>query len=177
MIGYRWSNWLPDRVTAVSRATADTYRTARMVSARRLAVLPNGVDVEAWRPDEAVRTTVRRELGLKDEFLWLASGRLEPVKDYPTLLRAMADLPTSARLVVAGAGWQESELRALTRNLGLEQRVHYLGFVPNVCRWMQAADGFVLSSRWEGLPLGLLEAAACGLPAVATQIRPPCEQK
>lgn len=169
-IGYRWSDWLPDRVTAVSRATADTYRTARMVSAPHLTVLPNGVDVEALQPDATVRTAVRLELGLSDEFLWLATGRLEPVKDYPTLLRAMADLPASARLVVAGAGGQESKLRVLTKQLGLEQRVHYLGFEPNVCRWMQAADGFVLSSRWEGLPLGLLEAAACALPAVATDV-------
>lgn len=169
-IGYRWSDWLPDRVTAVSRATADTYRAARMVSAPRLTVLPNGVDVAVWRPDAAVRTSVRRELGLSNEFLWLAVGRLEPVKDYPTLLRAMANLPVSTRLVIAGAGWQEGELRALTSQLGLDQRVRFLGFEPNVSRWMQAADGFVLSSRWEGLPLGLLEAAACGLPAVATDV-------
>jgi glycosyltransferase involved in cell wall biosynthesis len=169
-IGYRLSDWLPDRVTAVSRAAADFYRAAGMVAAERLTVLPNGVDVEAWRPDAAVRNDVRRELGLRDEFLWLATGRLEPVKDYPTLLRAMVDLPASARLAVAGAGWQKSELRGLTKCLGLEPRVRFLGFEPNVGRWMQAADGFVLSSLWEGLPMGLLEAAACGLPAVATNV-------
>jgi glycosyltransferase involved in cell wall biosynthesis len=169
-IGYRWSDWLPDRVTAVSRATADAYLGARMVSAQRLAVLPNGVDLEAWRPDAAVRAAVRRELGLTDEFLWLATGRLEPVKDYPTLLRAMVGLAPSARLVVAGAGCLEGELRGLTMQLGLERRVRFMGFEPNVCRWMQAADGFVLSSRLEGLPLVLLEAAACGLPSVATDV-------
>jgi glycosyltransferase involved in cell wall biosynthesis len=169
-IGYRLSDWLPDRVTAVSRAAADFYRAAGMVAAERLTVLPNGVDVEAWRPDAAVRNDVRRELGLRDEFLWLATGRLEPVKDYPTLLRAMVGLPSSARLAVAGAGWQKSELRGLTKCLGLEPRVRFLGFEPNVGRWMHAADGFVLSSLWEGLPMGLLEAAACGLPAVATNV-------
>lgn len=169
-IGYRLSDWLPDSVTAVSRATADAYRAAGMVSAHRLAVLPNGVDVESWQPDASVRATARRELGLTEEFLWLATGRLEPVKDYPTLLRAMVDLPPSARLVVAGAGWQRSVLQGLSKQLGIEQRVRFLGFEPDVGRWMQAADGFVLSSRWEGLPLGLLEAAACGLPAVATDV-------
>jgi len=169
-IGYRLSDWLPDRVTAVSWAAADFYRAAGMVAAERLTVLPNGVDVEAWRPDAAVRNDVRRELGLRDEFLWLATGRLEPVKDYPTLLRAMVGLPSSARLAVAGAGWQKSELRGLTKCLGLEPRVRFLGFEPNVGRWMHAADGFVLSSLWEGLPMGLLEAAACGLPAVATNV-------
>lgn len=169
-LGYRWSDWLPDRVTAVSQAAADAYAAARMVSAHRLAVLPNGVDVDRWRPDAAVRREVRAEMRLGDEFLWLAAGRLEPVKDYPTLLRAMAGLSQSARLVIAGAGRLGSELRALSGQLGLTARVRFLGFEPGVCRWMQAADGFVLSSLWEGLPLGLLEAAACGLPAVATDV-------
>jgi glycosyltransferase involved in cell wall biosynthesis len=82
----------------------------------------------------------------------------------------MVGLAPSARLVVAGAGCLEGELRGLTMQLGLERRVRFMGFEPNVCRWMQAADGFVLSSRLEGLPLVLLEAAACGLPSVATDV-------
>jgi glycosyltransferase involved in cell wall biosynthesis len=62
------------------------------------------------------------------------------------------------------------ELTALARKLGLERRVCLLGFEPNVQRWMQAADGFVLSSRYEGLPMVLLEAGACGVPVVATDV-------
>jgi glycosyltransferase involved in cell wall biosynthesis len=126
--------------------------------------------VEEWRPDEAVRAAVRRELGLSDEFLWFAAGRLEAVKDYRTLLSALAQMPGPPRLVIAGSGPLEGELRRLTSELGLESRVRFLGFEPNVRRWMQVADGFVLSSRWEGLPMGLLEAGACALPAVATDV-------
>jgi glycosyltransferase involved in cell wall biosynthesis len=139
-----------------------------MVVESKLTVMPNGVDVEAWKPDAAVRTAVRTELGLDEEFLWLAAGRLEPVKDYPTLLAAMVQVPQPARLLIAGSGPLQDELVRLSAQLGLEQRVHFLGFQPNLLRWMQAADGFVLSSRCEGLPMGLLEAAACALPAVAT---------
>jgi glycosyltransferase involved in cell wall biosynthesis len=141
-----------------------------MVSHRSLLVLPNGVDVELWRPDPSVRQAVRRELNLADEFLWLAAGRLDPVKDYPTLLAALTALPEPARLVIAGAGPLEGELTQLSARLGLEHRVTFLGFVPQLRRWMQAADGFVLSSRWEGLPMALLEASACALPAVATDV-------
>jgi glycosyltransferase involved in cell wall biosynthesis len=167
-LGYRWSGWLADRVTAVSHAAAAAHLSAGMVTPGKLLVLPNGVDVEEWRPDAPARNAVRRELGLEDEFLWLAAGRLEPVKDYPTLLAAMAKVPVPARLLIAGSGPLKDELLGLSVRLGLERRVRFLGFEPDLRRWMRAADGFVLSSRCEGLPMGLLEAAACALPAVAT---------
>jgi glycosyltransferase involved in cell wall biosynthesis len=170
LLGYSVSGWLPDQVTAVSQAVADSHLAARMVSKARLLVLPNGVDVEVWRPDVSVRQTVRRELGIDNEFLWLAAGRLDQVKDYPTLLKAMTGVPEPARLLVAGAGPLQGELTRLCMSLGLERRVTFLGFTPDVRRWMQAADGFVLSSQWEGLPMGLLEATACALPAIATDV-------
>jgi glycosyltransferase involved in cell wall biosynthesis len=169
-LGYRWSNWIPDRVTAVSQAVADAHLSAAMVTSKKLAVVPNGVDVEAFRPDSAVRTAVRRECGLKDEFLWLAAGRLEAVKDYPTLLRAFAQAGEPARLFIAGSGSLQADLTRLAAELGLDKRVSLLGFQTDPRSWMQAADGFVLSSLWEGLPMGLLEAAASALPAVATDV-------
>jgi glycosyltransferase involved in cell wall biosynthesis len=136
----------------------------------RLSVLGNGIEVEAWAPDIQARVAARRQLGLTDEFLWMAVGRLEPVKDYPTLLRAMARAPENARLFILGTGPLEGELAKLAAQLGLKQRVRFLGFEPNVEHWMQGADGFVLSSRYEGLPMVLLEAGACGVPAVATDV-------
>jgi glycosyltransferase involved in cell wall biosynthesis len=169
-LGYRLSRALPDRVTAVSQSVADSHASARMVRVPTLTVLPNGVDVEAWTPDERVRAEMRRELGLEDEFLWLASGRLEMVKDYPTLLKAMVAVPAPARLVIAGGGPLLNNLARLTSHLGLCERVKFLGFEPRVKRWYQAADGFVHSSRWEGLPMALLEAGACALPAVTTDV-------
>jgi glycosyltransferase involved in cell wall biosynthesis len=62
------------------------------------------------------------------------------------------------------------ELRDLASSLNLGQRVSFLGFVPEVLPLLQAADGFVLASQWEGLPIALLEASCCGLPAVATSV-------
>ncbi len=168
--GYRVSNWLVDRVTAVSEAVAETHLAAGMVSRGKLTVLSNGVDTEALRPDAQARAAARKKLGLKDEFLWLAAGRLEPVKDYSTLLEAMMNVPEPARLLIAGGGVLQRELLGLCTCLGLERRVTFLGFEPTVKRWMQAADGFVLSSRWEGLPMGLLEAGACALPVIATDV-------
>jgi len=169
-LGYRLSARLPDCVTVVSQAAADAHLRGGMVRADKLIVLPNGVDTESYRPDAAVREQMRRELGLGDAFLWLAAGRLEAVKDYPTLLQAMTGVPEPARLSIAGAGPLEGELRALAARLGIEERVRFAGFVPDIARWMQAGDGFVLSSLWDGLPMALLEAAACGVPAVASDV-------
>ncbi|HEY1804710.1 MAG TPA: glycosyltransferase [Terracidiphilus sp.] len=168
--GYALSRWMPDHVTAVSRATAAAHLAARMVREDRLSIVGNGVEIEAWAPDLQARNAARRELGLTDEFLWMIVGRLEPVKDYPTLLRAMVRTPENARLLILGAGPLETELVKLAGQFGLEKRVRFLGFEPNVAHWMQAADGFVLSSRYEGLPMVLLEAGACGVPAVATDV-------
>jgi glycosyltransferase involved in cell wall biosynthesis len=141
-----------------------------MVRREELSILGNGIEVDAWKPNAHARAEARWRLGLTDEFLWLAVGRLEAVKDYPTLLKALARAPETARLLVLGAGSLEMELARLATKLGLERRVCFLGFEPNVKRWMRAADGFVLSSRYEGLPMVLLEAGACGVPAVATDV-------
>jgi glycosyltransferase involved in cell wall biosynthesis len=82
----------------------------------------------------------------------------------------MTTVSPPAQLVIAGAGPLESDLRLLAHQLDLEQRVRFLGFEPNVLRWMQAADGFVLSSWWEGLSMALLEACSCALPLVASDV-------
>lgn len=169
-LGYRLSRSLADQVTAVSRAVADSHLAAKMVNRKSLVVVHNAVDVEEWRPNEEVRAAIRRELGLDNQFLWLAAGRLEMVKDYPTLLKAMVNLPRSARLVIAGQGSLLGNLAHLSSRLGLGGRVRFLGHAPNLRRWMQAADGLVLTSRWEGLPMVLLEAGACALPVIATDV-------
>jgi len=168
--GYRCSKRIPDRVAAVSEGVAEAWRSAHLVLQPRLVVIPNGVDVERWRPDPARRDELRRLLGFRDQFLWFAAGRLDPVKDYPALLWAMMEVPRAAHLVIAGAGQDEAALRRLALQFGIESRLRFLGFQPDVLPWMQAADAFVLSSRWEGLPMSLLEAGACALPAVATDV-------
>ena len=168
--GYCCSRWLPDHVTAVSGATADSHLAAGMVDANRLTVLGNGIDVDAWRPGAKARAEVRSQLGFEGEFLWLAAGRLEAVKDFPTLLTAMTRAPQNARLVVLGDGPMRAELGRMAEELELGRRVRFVGFEPNVRRWMQAADGFVLASRYEGLPMVLLEAGACAVPAVASDV-------
>jgi glycosyltransferase involved in cell wall biosynthesis len=161
---YRVTDALSDRTVAVSNAVAARHAAARAVSPRKLKVIPNGVDTTEFQPDASARARLRAELGITDEFLWLAAGRLIWKKDYPTLLRAMERLPHGL-LCIAGAGPLEGELRA--QAVGLGTRVRFLGARGDLPALMNAADGLALSSVVEGLPMVLLEAAASGLPCVA----------
>jgi len=169
-MAYRFTTRLSDCVTAVSNGVAAACRADGIAKPDRLVVIPNGIDTARWTPDGVVRAQLREELGVRDEFLWCTVGRLEPVKDHALLLHALAALPARAHLVVAGAGRLKAELHSLTRHLRIERRVRFLGFQPDPRCLLQAADGFALTSRWEGLSMSLLEAGACGLPCVATGV-------
>jgi glycosyltransferase involved in cell wall biosynthesis len=100
-------------------------------------------------------------------------GRFETPKDYPTMLRAFADLRRTrpeALLVGVGRGPLQAETVALARELGLDQAVPIAGVRRGVPQVMNAADGYLMSSAWEGMPMVLLEAGAAGLPIVATAV-------
>lgn len=169
-IAFRASAFLSDCTTAVSESAARLWLANGLIPPHKSVVLPNGIDTALWRPDPESRIRLRAELGWNDAFVWLAAGRLEPVKNHAALLHAMPLLPATTRLVIAGTGALEQSLRDRAAALGLAERVQFLGFVDDVLPWMQGADAVALASRWEGLPLVLLEAAACALPAVATDV-------
>ncbi len=164
---YRATDPLADATVAVCQAVAERHAASGAVRRARLRVIPNGVDTERFRPDTASRDRLRGEFGAGDEFVWLAAGRLMWKKDYPTMLRAAARLGGGI-LLIAGTGPLESELATLARELGV--RAHFLGAREDVPALMNAADGLVLSSVVEGLPMVLLEAAASGLPCVTTDV-------
>ncbi|HWA94530.1 MAG TPA: glycosyltransferase [Terracidiphilus sp.] len=168
--GYRCSNWLTDQTTAVSRDAASAYSTAGIVWEKKLTVVPNAVDVAEWNANPIVRAGMRREHGIENKFLWFASGRLEAVKDYSTLLHAFSMVDPQSILIIAGDGVLRDGLERLAGQLGIHMRVKFLGFIENPMLWMQSADGFVQTSRWEGLPMSVLEAGACALPTVATNV-------
>ena len=103
----------------------------------------------------------------------LAAGRLSGEKDYPTLLRAFAEVvgSRSARLVILGQGVERESLLELAERLGVSDRFDLPGFDVNPFRYMSRASVFVLSSRYEGFPNVLAQAMACGAPVVSTDCR------
>jgi glycosyltransferase involved in cell wall biosynthesis len=173
MAAYRVASGLVDRFTIISQLAAERYVAIRAVPARLLQVVPNAVDTDRFRRLPEARAAVRRELGLGDEFVWLAVGRFEEAKDYPTMIAAFARLararPTS-RLMLVGKGSLREDVEKLLRANDLMGRVSFLGVRRDVPELMSAADGYLLSSAWEGMPVVLLEAAAVELPIVATRV-------
>jgi len=100
----------------------------------------------------------------------LGVGRLTPAKDFPTLLRAFAEVRRRrpARLMILGEGAERPKLEAIVRELGIGEDVALPGFRENAAAYMAASSVFVLSSAWEGLPTVLIEALAAGARVVST---------
>jgi glycosyltransferase involved in cell wall biosynthesis len=135
----------------------------------RIAIAPNAADLDLFATEtaRADRDTLRARLGLTGT-TFLCVGRLAPEKGVDLLLRALADVP-GVTLAVAGVGPEEAALRALAER-SAPGRVRFLGFVApaRLVEWYAAADAFVLPSRSEQWSIPLNEAAAAGLPLVAT---------
>jgi glycosyltransferase involved in cell wall biosynthesis len=174
MAGYRLTNRLADHMTIISQAAADRFVRDRIVPRELLSVVPNGVNLDEFLnvPRDA-RASLRRSLELGDEFAWLAVGRFETAKDYATMLRGFTEVRRrrpDAVLLLVGRGSLQGETEALVRALALEGAVRFLGVRRDVPALTQAADAYVMSSAWEGMPMVLLEAAAGALPIVATAV-------
>jgi glycosyltransferase involved in cell wall biosynthesis len=175
MAAYPLTNTLVDHMTIVSQAAFDRFVGDGIVPKDILRVVPNGVDMARFRSaSSGAGQSVRLSLGLTEGgFVWLAVGRFEVAKDYPNMLRAFAKVREQeprAVLLLVGRGSLQKETEALARELGLGTGVRFLGVRSDVPEVMSAADGYVMSSAWEGMPMVLLEAAAAGLPIVATRV-------
>lgn len=170
---YRWTDRWSDGTTSICQAAADRSVGAGAVPASKIRVVHNGLELDDFAPDPESRSRLRAELRIGDGFAWLTVGRLEPQKDVPNLLAAFAALPTAPRrpsLWIVGDGPLRAGLEARAREMGVADRTHFLGIRRDVPALMGAADGFVLGSAWEGLPLVLLEAQAMSLPCVCTDV-------
>lgn len=170
-----WSSWMADAIICNSRATQERFRRRGPFRPRSTVVL-NGVDLNAFHPG-IERRAFREALGLPEGVLVVGTvGRLHPTKGQDTFLLAAHQIVrerNDVHFLIAGEdispnrSW-EARLRTLTRDLGLEDRVHFTGFRRDIPQVMAAMDCFVLASIVDPIPRGTQEAMACGLPVVAT---------
>ena len=172
-IAYRLTDSLADLTTNVSQAAVERYIRVGAAPKDKIIFVPNGIDTSRFKPDRDTGWRLRNELGIDNYFVWLAVGRFEAAKDYPNMLQAfkmVVDKKQDTLLLLAGQGSLLEETRKLANELDLEDKVRFLGVRRDVPDLMNAADAYVMSSAWEGMPMVLLEAEACGLPVVATDV-------
>ena len=159
------------RYVALSRHLEDYLERRVGVPAGRLSQMYNGVDTERFAPAEARRPIEGCPFSAEKDFVVGWVGRMDPIKDLPTLVRAFkrANAPRM-RLVLVGDGATRPALEALVRERGLEDRVWLAGERADIAQVMQGFDCFALSSRGEGISNTILEAMASRLPIVATRV-------
>jgi glycosyltransferase involved in cell wall biosynthesis len=159
---------LLDRLFAVSDSVRDSLIAERLMPDDKVMTLANGVEAPAW---SGGRLRARRDLELpEDAPVILFLGRLVEQKEPAVLLRALSLLRSTrpdALVLLAGEGPLRGELEREAGALELGGRVQFLGNRSDVGRLLAAADVLAMPSRFEGLPLAVLEAMATGLPIVA----------
>lgn len=159
-----------DVLVAVSEEVRDDLLRLRIGTPEKFRVIRLGINLEAHRAVTEPSGELRRMIGLSsDVSLLVALGRLAPVKDLETMITAVARLG-DVHLAVLGDGEERARLRAHAERLGVGGRVHFVGWWLDVPAALSDADLVVLSSRNEGTPVALIEAAACGRAVVATDV-------
>jgi glycosyltransferase involved in cell wall biosynthesis len=166
---------ISDCLIGVSQATVDDLVRLGVAPRERFRVLPLGLDLDrlAELPGEW-RAGSRSELGIGEgETLLVFVGRVVPIKRLDLLLDALArarEADPRLRLAIVGDGEERQQLERQAAELGIAGDVHFLGYRRELRPVLAAADLAVLSSDNEGTPVSLIEAAAAGLPAVATDV-------
>jgi len=171
-LALRATRGLDSLSTCVSQMALRAYVRDGVVSRRRAAWVPNGVDLERFHRSDKARSKVRTALGVdKEAFLWLAVGRLTELKRHDRLLDAFAELDDrSAMLALAGDGELRADLLTQAQASAARDQVMFLGRRDDPEALMSAADALALCSQEEALPMVLIEAAGCELPSVATDV-------
>lgn len=166
----RWS----DNTTNVCQAAVDAFIAQGLAEPSRIRVMHNGISHEpvSASSQAAKRKAILEELGIDDTFLWLTIGRMDDdQKDFPFLIETYKrPVFSNSKLLIVGTGTQIEKLKALVRISGVRDRIIFLGIRKDARELMVAVDAFVLPSKWEGLPIVLLEAAVASLPVVCTDV-------
>lgn len=170
-----------DHIIAVSEAVAVSLGEWMPHVVNKTVVIHNGIQQAYFQTAES-KDDIRQRLGLDSQkSVIFASGNFRLAKGFDLLLQALVmvietydsenikrdNLPV---LVIAGEGELQESMKDLSHQLGIEDQVRFLGFRTDMPEILKAADLFVLSSRWEGCPMVILESMALGVPVLATNV-------
>lgn len=157
---------------ACSEAAKHWFYPPELIASGRVRVVANAIDTARFRFAPDKRRAARQALGIADELVVICVARFRPEKNQSFLLdvlRAMRAQGCDATLVFVGDGPCEAAVRERAGALGLAAHTRFLGARSDVPELLCAADAFALPSRWEGLPLTVIEAQASGLHGVVSE--------
>jgi len=165
---------LVTRNLAVSEANRAYLCDVKRYPRHKVAVVPNGRDLDSYRTPEFAVEEVRSHWNLQGvDSILVCPGRLEPQKGHEFLIEAMGvvakDFP-STRLLVVGEGSLRTALEQRVVQLGLQKHVVFVGFQANIAAYYGVAEIVVLPSLFEGMPLVAIEAGAAARPIVASRV-------
>jgi len=172
----KWVHRLAFRLGVVPVAIAQevAHSIVRVYSLKNAPLIPNGIPLADYALSDEVRRRWRTQEGYEEtDMLFVSVARLSPQKDPFSLISAFAGAAShtpALHLLLVGEGPLRSDLEAWVREMGLGERVRFLGMRTDVPAILTAADVFVLSSLWEGNPLSVMEAMAAGKPVIASAV-------
>ncbi len=171
MLVYRLTNQLTDVFTNVSYDAVCAFEENKAVSKGKMLAVGNGIDVSYFKFSPDARMSIRNDLGLAEKKVFIAIGRLHEAKDYPNLIDAFAKVVScteNCHLLIVGDGELRSFIEEKIAQLNLQKTVTLLGLRKDIAQLLSAADIYVMSSAWEGLPLVIAEAMSVERVMVAT---------
>ena len=178
LLYYPVEKWLSRYTDVLITINKEDYERAKTFKAGKVCYVPGvGVDLKKFNVGYVDKEQKRKEIGVTaDDFVLLSVGELIPRKNHEVVIRAMNVLKQKGNLdhieyVICGRGACEADLKKLAENLGVAGHVHFLGYRSDISEICNCADLFVFMSHQEGLPVALMEAMACGLPAVCSNVR------
>ncbi|MBQ9784235.1 MAG: glycosyltransferase family 4 protein [Clostridia bacterium] len=177
LLYYPIEKWLARKTDAIVTINTEDYAAAQKLKLKKggkvYFVHGVGIDSAAFASEHISNGAVRRELGIAESDLMLISaGELNQNKNNKVILTAMAKTAAkNIHYVLCGVGPLREELEALAKNLGIANRVHFLGYRTDIPVLYSEADAFVMPSYREGLSRSMMEAMASGLPCLASRIR------
>ena len=152
---------------AVSKKAGVWLYGKRAVNNGKVQVWPNAIECKKYLFNIDLRTEVRKELHLSDEFTILHVGNIRPEKNHTFLLEVFKEIlekKNDSKLILVGEDCSSGDCKRLAQKMGIHEKVLFLGSRDDVNRILQAGDVFVFPSLYEGLPGAVLEAQAASLP-------------
>lgn len=175
---YPVEKWLSRYTDVLITINKEDYERAKTFKAGKVCYVPGvGIDLKKFNAGYVNKEQKRKEIGVSaDDFVLLSVGELIPRKNHEVVIRALSVLKQLDKLnhieyVICGRGSYEADLRKMAEGLDVADHVHFLGYRNDISEICNCADLFVFMSHQEGLPVALMEAMACGLPAVCSNIR------